>query len=137
MIKGIAHVCIGCTDLTAVRRLYCDTLGFTPRFEFKRKGNVFGFYLEVSPGMYLEFFQSDSVPPAGSPIRHFCLETDDLDGVIGKLRAAGYTVTDRKLGADQAWQAWLKDAPDGVAIEFHQYTPNCSQRTGRTCEVDW
>lgn len=36
------------------------------------------------------------------------------------------------MGADHAYQAWLTD-PDGVRIELHEYTPDCCQKTGRTC----
>lgn len=137
MIKGIAHACIGCTDLAQVERFYCKALGFTKRFEFVKQAKVIGFYLQVVPGVYLEFFQADSVPNAGSPIRHLCLETDDLDEVIARLRSNGYKVGDKTMGADHTPQAWVKDAPDGVAIEFHQYTAESCQRTGKPCEVTW
>lgn len=137
MIKGLAHVCIGCTDLAAVERLYCDTLGFKRQFDFVKNGKLVGFYLQIAPGSFLEFFQADSVPYVGSPIRHICLETDDIDAVIARLTAEGYKVGEKKLGSDQAWQVWLQNAPDGVAIEFHQYTPQCSQVTGKPCVVNW
>ena len=137
MIKGIAHVCVGCKDLAEVERFYCKALGFTKQFEFTKKGKVIGFYLQVSPGVYLEFFQADSVPVAGSPIRHLCLETDDIDGVIARLSACGYKVGEKKVGADHTPQVWAGDAPDGVAIEFHQYTAESCRRTGKACEVNW
>lgn len=137
MIKNLAHVCIGCTSLAQVERLYCQTLGFTRKFDFIKDGQVVGFYLQVSSQSYLEFFLAAHVPTTGSPLRHLCLETDDLDALIAHLRAAGYQVGDKQMGADQAWQAWLQNAPDGVAIEFHQYTPDCCQHTGQACVVNW
>ena len=137
MIKGLAHVCIGCTDLAAVERFYCQCLGFTKRFEFVKGGKVIGFYLQVVPNVYLEFFLADSVPAAGSPIRHVCLETDDIDGVIIRLTAHGYKVGQKSVGADHSPQVWASDAPDVVAIEFHQYTPQSCQITGKPCEVSW
>ncbi|MEI8195745.1 MAG: VOC family protein [Phycisphaerae bacterium] len=137
MIKGIAHVCIGCKDLAEAERFYCQCLGFTKRFDFVKGEKVIGFYLQVGPNMYLEFFQADSVPAAGSPIRHICLETDDLDGVIARLTAHGYQVGEKKLGADHSFQVWASNAPDGVAIEFHQYTPESCQITGKNCVVNW
>ncbi len=137
MIKGLAHVCIGCTDLAAVERFYCQCLGFTKRFEFVKGEKVIGFYLQVVPNVYLEFFVADSVPPAGSPIRHICLETDDIDDVIARLKAHGYKVGQKTVGADHSPQVWASDAPDGVAIEFHQYTPESCQTTGKPCEVNW
>ena len=48
------------------------------------------------------------------------------------VAAAGYTPGEKKMGADHAYQAWLTD-PDGVRIELHEYTPDCCQKTGRTC----
>src|ERR1035437_2875567 len=130
MIKGIAHVCIGCKDLAEVERFYCQCLGFTKRFEFTKDREVIGFYIQVVPNVYLEFFQADSVPAAGSPIRHICLETDDSDDVIARLQSHGYEVGQKKIGADHSPQVWASNAPDGVAIEFHQYTPQSCQITG-------
>jgi hypothetical protein len=56
--------------------------------------------------------------------------------LIAHLRKLGIAVGDKKLGADQSWQAWLED-PNGIRIELHQYTPDSSQLTRRTCVVDW
>ena len=137
MIKGIAHVCIGCSDLAVVERFYCQCLGFTKQFEFVKSGKVVGFYLQVVPNMYLEFFQADSVPVTASPIQHLCLETDDIDATIARLKSHGYETGEKKLGADHTPQVWTRNAPDGIAIEFHQYTPQSCQITGHPCEVDW
>lgn len=137
MITGIAHVCIGCTDLAAVERFYCKCLGFTKRFDFIKGEKVIGFYLQVASNMFLEFFQADSVPAGGSPIRHICLETDDIDGVIARLQAHGYQVGEKKMGCDHSLQVWAGNAPDGVEIEFHQYSPESCQLTGQPCQVNW
>ena len=51
---------------------------------------------------------------------------------LAAVAAAGYTPGEKKMGADHAYQAWLTD-PDGVRIELHEYTPDCCQKTGRTC----
>lgn len=137
MIQGIAHVCMGCASLAEVERFYCRALGFAKRFEFVKNGSVIGVYIEVAPRIFLEFFRADEVPRHGSPIRHICLETDDIDDVIARLRRHGYRVGDKKVGSDQTWQAWAENAPDGVAIEFHQYTPDSHQFSGKPCEVNW
>lgn len=137
MIKALAHVCIGCTDLAEVERFYIQALGFTKRFDFVKHDRRIGFYLQVAEHQFLEFFLADSLPPQAGPIRHLCLETDDLDATIARLREHGYETRPKQLGADRAWQAWMVNAPDRVAIEFHQYTPDCSQHTGRTCVVNW
>ena len=66
------------------------------------------------------------------PIDHLCFEVDSIDSVNAAVAAAGYTPGEKKMGADHAYQAWLTD-PDGVRIALHEYTPECCQKTGRTC----
>lgn len=137
MITRIAHVCIACTDLDAVERFYIQALGFSKKFDFIKNDRRVGCYLKIANGCFLEFFTADSVPNTPSPIRHLCLETDNIDNVIARLTTFGYTVGEKKLGADNSWQVWVKDAPDAVSIEFHQYTPQSSQYTGKDCIVNW
>ena len=135
MIKGIAHVCIGATDLAATERFYCSGLGFRKVFDFIRAGEILGFYLEVAERSYIEVFrQAEILPVAKGPIRHVCFEVSDIDEVGRLLKAQGYDVTEKKLGADQSWQTWTTD-PSGVRIEFHQYSPKSSQVTGRNCTL--
>ena len=91
--------------------------------------------LEVADGNYIEVFQHPReavVPDAPSPIRHLCLEVDDIESVSRALKTHGFEVSDKKLGGDQSWQAWTTD-PSGVRIEFHQYTQTSAQRTGKDC----
>ena len=136
MIKGIAHICIAATDLAATRRFYCDALGFRRVFDFIRGGEVIGFYIEVAKGNYIEAFRQDAVDSQGRfPISHVCFEVDDIDAVSRRIQSAGYAVTEKKLGADRSWQAWTAD-PSGVRIEFHQYTKESSQVTGRDCVLE-
>jgi catechol 2,3-dioxygenase-like lactoylglutathione lyase family enzyme len=133
MIKGLAHVCLAATDLAAAERFYCNGLGFRKTFDFVRKNQVIGFYLEVSPGLFIEIFQRDTIDAkAISPIQHFCLEVDDLDPVGRRLVEAGFEVTPKTLGADHSWQMWTTD-PSGVRIEFHQYTERSCQITRENC----
>ncbi len=133
MIKGIAHVCIGATDLDATERFYCSALGFRKVFDFMRQGKRVGFYLQVSASNYVEVFHKDEGAAADKGlIRHMCFETDDIEQVSRTLKSQGIQVTDKKTGADRSWQCWTAD-PSGVKIEFHQYTPESSQITGATC----
>ena len=133
MITGIAHVCLGSTDLEASLKFYCGCLGLRRHFDFVRDGSLVGFYLEVGKGNYVEIFKGEAPNSSGAlPIRHFCLEADDIDAVVARLRDSGYEASDKKLGADHSWQAWTKD-PSGVAIEFHQYTAESCQFTKSPC----
>ena len=136
MIKGLAHVCIAARDLAATERFYCSGLGFKKVFDFIRGGEVIGFYLEVAEKSYIEIFRQDEIHGNGScPIRHLCFEVCDVDEVRRHLRANGYDVTEKKLGADGSWQIWTTDL-SGVRIEFHQYTEQSSQLTARDCILD-
>ena len=136
MINQIAHVCISSLDLDATERFYCKGLGFRKVFDFVRDGNVVGFYLGVTENTYIEVFRQDEVDTkAKSPVRHFCLEVDSIDVVNDHLTESGYEVTEKKLGADESWQAWVTD-PAGVRIEFHEYTEKSTQITGVDCVLN-
>ena len=122
MIKGLAHACYVVKDLAAAERFYCGALGLKPAFEFKDETRgKFGVYLKVGPRAFIELFIGETEPAPKASYRHICLEVDDLTAEVARLRKAGLTVTDPKLGKDQSWQSWISD-PDGNAIELHQYT---------------
>ncbi len=137
MIKQMAHVCIGAKNLAETERFYCDVLGLTKKFDFDKGGEEIGFYIDLGGNTFVEVF-ADSEMNEGQrpPIKHFCLEVEDIDAVIAAVREKGWTISDKKFGADNAWQAWIND-PSGVAIELHQYTAESSQYTGQACLVDW
>jgi len=133
MVKGIAHICIRVADLEATRRFYIDALGLTQAFAFVRNGETCGYYLKAGNHNFLEFFKRNpDEAVSGSPIHHFCLEVDSIDATSARLKKAGFAVTDKMLGADHSWQAWVND-PDGVKIELHEYTPDSCQKTGKDC----
>jgi lactoylglutathione lyase/glyoxylase I family protein len=137
MIKALAHLCVFTKDLARTRAFYCDALGLKPHFDFLKDGELFGFYLQVAPGQFVEFFKAKPDAEFGNPrLHHFCFEVDDLDAQREQLIKAGVEVTPKKLGCDQTWQCWCKD-PNGVDIEFQQYTPQSAQFKRTSCLVDW
>ena len=137
MIKALAHLCVFASNLNRSRDFYCGALELKPHFDFFKDGALFGFYLQVSPGQFLEDFQAGpAMKIRHQRMHHFCLEVEDMDAVREKLIQRGITVTPKKLGCDQTWQCWCKD-PDGTDIEFQQYTPKSSQFTKTNCVVDW
>ena len=136
MVKGFAHICLAAGDLAATERFYCDGLGFRKVFNFIRDGKLVGFYLEVAKRTFVEVFQEDRIDvKAPAPIKHLCLETDDLDALVAQVRSLGYEISDKKMGGDESWQSWTSD-PAGVKIEFHQYTQKSHQFTGADCVLD-
>lgn len=137
MIKKLAHVCIGATDLAATEKFYTEVLGLDKTFEFHKDGALYGFYFGTGDMTFVEVFIQNAEPNYDQPIiRHLCLELEDIDAFIESVRSKGWEITDKKQGVDQSWQAWLKD-PSGVPIEVMQYTENSSQYTGAACEVNW
>ena len=137
MIKALAHLCIFSKDLKRSRDFYCGALGLKPPFNFHKGGKLFGFYLQVAPGQFIEIFQAGADSETKSQrIHHFCLAVTDLNALREKLEKQGVAVTPKKLGCDQTWQCWCKD-PDGTEVEFQQYTPASSQFTQADCVVDW
>jgi len=136
MITRLAHVCLSARDLAVTQKFYCKDLGLRKLFDFVREDKVVGFYLEIEEGNYIEVFQQDIIEPeARYPIVHFCLEVSDMDAVRDQLVSRGHDVTDKTRGRDGSWQCWVTD-PNGVKIEFHQYTEQSAQRDPHTCRLD-
>ena len=134
MIRQLAHVCINSTDLTETARFYFGALGLERGFEFIKDGKLCGYYIKIGHNTFIEVFQGD--PGEVGNINHLALEVDDIDGMIRRIQEHGFEVGEKKLGADNSWQVWLED-PDGVRIEFHEYTDESLQLQGGQCNVSW
>jgi catechol 2,3-dioxygenase-like lactoylglutathione lyase family enzyme len=137
-ITSVAHVCIKTTSLEKTARFYCDTLGMKKQFNFTKNGRVIGFYMKASENTFVEVFEVPAPSPsdANGCLSHFCLETDAMEALRQKLIDAGYEPRPIQLGADHSYQFWIKD-PNGIDMEFHQYTPESTQRTCKDVEVNW
>jgi catechol 2,3-dioxygenase-like lactoylglutathione lyase family enzyme len=137
MIKKLAHINIGSYDLKASEDFYCGVLGLEKTFDFIKDGEPFGFYAGAGEMTFVEVFIEDETKPAPTNLlHHLCLEVEDLDAAIDEVRAKGWEISDKQLGGDNSWQAWISD-PSGVPIELMQYTKESSQFTGKPCIVDW
>ena len=136
MINALAHVCLETADLEGTKSFYCDVLGMSTQFEFIKNGELFGYYLKICEGNYLEIFSIDKLPRGKSPIKHICLETGNIDVIISSLDSNGIEHNEKTMGCDNTWQVWCKD-PSGIDIEFHQYTPQSLQLIGGECTVTW
>lgn len=136
MLKQLAHLCIHSSSLEKTSHFYSDVLGLERRFDFQRNGKLFGYYLKLGANTFIEVFQNDNPSDVVGNINHLAFEVDDIDTVIKALRDNSYQATDKKLGADESWQSWTTD-PNGVRIEFHQYTEKSMQLNGGVCVVNW
>ncbi len=135
-IKSIAHICIKAKDLEATRHFYCDLLGFEKVFDFTKEGRVSGFYFKVSDKNFVEVFEAKGTGGDNPQILHMCFETDDIKGFKKMLDSKHIKTTEIKLGVDNSYQFWVKD-PDGIDIEFLEYTKDSSQFTRKNAEMDW
>ncbi len=135
-VTGFAHLCIHTKDLEECGKFYCDILGFKKVFNFTKNGKLTGFYVRISKNTFMEFFQDDHDYKEKSSIAHFCLETDNIGKMKKHLAEHSVQTTEIKLGVDNTYQFWFKD-PNGLDIEFHQYTGKSSQRTKKDVEIDW
>ena len=135
-IRQLAHVCLFAHDLDETEAFYRDALGLPVKFRFLRGGQRVGFYLDLGGRTNIEVFaRSDARFAETDAINHLCLEVEDMDAARAHLASAGVAVTDRKLGCDGTWQAWLTD-PNGVKIELFQYTAESAQFTGGDRSLD-
>lgn len=139
LIKQVAHTCIFAHDLGATEAFYRDVVGVAKAFDFRRGEDWIGFYLDLGARSFIEVFsKADSSFAETNQINHICLETENLDALIAHVRDQGVAISDKKLGVDGTWQAWLAD-PNGVKLEIFQYTADSLQFApkGGVCQVNW
>jgi catechol 2,3-dioxygenase-like lactoylglutathione lyase family enzyme len=136
VMKALAHACILSNDLDKTQQFYCEALGLRHRFDFMRNGERVGYYLEITPGQYLEVFHTTAQNQAlgHQRLHHLCFEVEDVQDTIAQLEHHGVPTRDLKMGADHSWQFWCSD-PDGTDLEFQQYTEHSTQHTGETVHL--
>jgi lactoylglutathione lyase len=136
-IGSVAHVCIKTRDLKRTDDFYCGALEMKKLFNFTRQGQVIGCYIQAPNNTFIEVFlagEAESIPDTQRALHHFCLETDSIKALRQRLVGHGYAPKEIIMGADHALQFWVQD-PNGLKIEFQQYTERSSQVTGHDVEV--
>lgn len=134
MITGLTHIAVRVTDLEKSLSFYCGLLGLEEQFRLSGDdGKPWLVYVKVTESQFIELFPGADGPHAPSQAAgmvHICLQVDDIQKTYQELTARGLVV-DREpmMGGDGSWQFWTHD-PDGVPIEFHQFTPESRQITG-------
>src|SRR6266550_1576435 len=131
-IRSLAHVCVKTKDLQRTLDFYCGALEMQKLFEFTQRGEVIGFYLKASNDTFIEVFRTGNAEQTTNDqtLSHFCLETDSIEKLRQTLLDHGYAPREIIIGADNALQFWIQD-PNGLDIEFQQYTERSSQFTGK------
>ena len=136
-IKSVAHVCIKTTNLELTAEFYCGVLCMEKVFNFTRKGSVIGFYLKAAGETFVEVFAVGEARNEENPVlSHICLLTDDIKRLHQRISERGLNPGKLSMGADNSYQFWMCD-PNGMAIEFQEYTGKSSQFTGQDVEATW
>ncbi|SFR66936.1 glyoxylase I family protein [Pseudobutyrivibrio sp. NOR37] len=89
MIKGIHHISMKCEteeELVRVKEFYMDILGLKICREWDG-----GLMLDTGNGL-IEIFTNQAGEHQLGVIRHIALLTEDVDGIVIKVREAGYEV---------------------------------------------
>ena len=110
---AVHHVSVNVDDLDAAVAFYVDVLGLTRRVDRPDLG-IDGAWLDAG-GQQVHLIVGEVPPGKG---QHFAVLVDDLDAVVGELRARDLRVSDPSpVGAGR--QAFLAD-PAGNLVELHQ-----------------
>lgn len=113
-LRGIHHVQLNVPDVEAALAFY-RALGMTLRDDRPDIG-VGGAWLDVA-GQQVHLLEAAAPSDLG---QHFALEVDDLDAVLGALRARGVEVREpRSLGGGLPRQTSIHD-PAGNRIELRE-----------------
>jgi len=136
-IKAVAHVCIKTTNLQLTEDYYCGLLGMEKLFHFTRKGSVIGFYMKAAGETFIEVFLVEEATNSNSPVlSHICLLTENIKALRQLIVDRGLAPGEICMGGDNCPQFWMCD-PNGMAIEFQEYTAQSSQFTGKDVEATW
>jgi len=136
MISGFGHVNLGVSDIDKMVEFYTDVIGLTKAFELKNdEGNVFGVYMLLPDGNYIEFIKRAKVqePPVSAfTAGHLCFEVEDINKAKEIIDGKGIEIIwgGMKLGKDKNWQIFIND-PENNKIELMQMDPESPQRLGQ------
>ncbi len=123
MINGIHHISMKCAtreEFDRARDFYLNVLGFSAVRTWPE-----GIMIDSGSGL-LEIFSNGAGIKTKGAIRHVAFSTDDVDGIIAKVRAAGYEVfiepNDIVIHSEPVFHARMAfcRGPLGEEIEFFQ-----------------
>lgn len=125
MPSRIHHLAMEVSDAEKSAAFYCDLLGFArgDKFEFPERSRTIIF---VQLGeTCLELLQSgENDPFVAQPrmlgYKHVCLLTDDVDGEVARLRAAGVKIATEPFDTQVNSRISFFEDPDGLLLELWQ-----------------
>lgn len=123
MISGIHHISLKCgtkEDFEKAKDFYLNVLGFSVVREWPE-----GVMIDSGAGLLEIFSNGEGIRTKGA-LRHVAFAADDVDGIAGKVKAAGYEVfiepNDIVIRSDPEFPARMAFCygPLGEEIEFFQ-----------------
>ena len=120
-MNNVHHVHLFASDIEKSLSFYRDAFGGKVVLDENMAGarNVF---MRVGTGRILFFDQPPSFSGRGS-IHHFGIQTDDVSGVVEKLKAMNVPFT-KGITDIGVWKYIMVPAPDNVLIELFQVDKN-------------
>ena len=121
MIKGIHHISMKCgtaEELAKVKEFYIDLLEMKICRQWPE-----GLMIDTGTGFIEVFTNAEGTRQLGA-IRHIALLTDDVDGIVEKVRNAGYEVfvepNDKTISSDPEYKIRMAFCfgPLGEQVEF-------------------
>jgi len=127
LLKGLAHICFYTQQLENIFQFYTSVLGFEHSFDFVNTENErYGFMLHSGGTACLEFFNGDVEVDSKNAYKHFCIEVEDIEEYLIKLKGANVDCTEIKMGKDNTLNFWFNDIDENL-IEVHQYNLNSKE----------
>jgi len=124
----LSHVCFGSQDLAATIAFYSNLLDAEVVHRFVNDSNeLYGVFLKVSNGTFLEFFNQQEPVATGGLFRHVCFEVDDIEEMAEKVLKMGYSPEVKRGRLDRILQFFVHD-PDGTMIEFQEHDSQSALR---------
>lgn len=125
--RGIAHVAMRVSDLTASRAFY-KKLGFAEAFALSRDGAVYESFLKINDQQFLELYPV-TAKDTQVGFLHLCFEGVDLNAIHDEYVSRGLTpISVRKAGAGNL--LFTLAGPEGQNIEYTQYMPGSMHSKG-------
>jgi lactoylglutathione lyase len=119
-MRGVNHVGLSVDNFEESVAFYTQKLGFPEVYRFKNEqGGTRLAFVQTGPATFLEIAPSTADRPAG--LTHFGVQVEDLEAVIGALKARGVTATAPREAAEE-WRISSVTGP-GSRVEFTALGP--------------
>jgi catechol 2,3-dioxygenase-like lactoylglutathione lyase family enzyme len=113
---SLHHTHLFASDVDRSIAFWRDHFGAVVLFDgaFAGARNVF---MRIGEGR-LHLYDQPPKHAGGGTVHHLGIETDELDALVGRLKAAGVSVTDVRRHAEGDYA--MAEGPDGLLLELFQ-----------------